>query len=67
MDTQLFPANALTTRNTYSMCHTCLVLAMQLSGYAVVNTSPPPWNMLVGKNVAAWLCGYTVVNTCSPP
>ena len=42
----------LRTRNTG---HTCLVLATQLPGYAVVNTSPPPWNMLVGKK---WLRGY---------
>ena len=27
----------------------------KLRGYAVVNTSPPPWNVLVGEK---WLCGY---------
>ena len=70
----------LRTRNTG---HTCLVLATQLPGYAVVNTSPPPWNMLVGKKVAtklrssqylpsplkkvAKLRGYAVVNTSPPP
>ena len=33
-------------------------------GYAVVKTSPPPSNMLVGKK---WLCGYAVVETTPPP
>ena len=34
-----------------------------LYGYSVVKTSPPPWNMLVGKILHV----YTVVKTTPPP
>ena len=40
-----------------------------LRGCAVVKTSPPPWNMLIGKKVATckWLHSYAVVKTTPPP
>ena len=49
MDTQLSPANALIKNEKYIYV---ILVWCWLRGYAVVNTVPPPWNMLLGKKVA---------------
>ena len=45
----------------------CLQGKKWLRGYAAVNTSFQPWNMLVEKKVATQLRGYTVVKATPPP
>ena len=58
-----FGGHALKAREIH-VCHTCLLLATLLRGYAVVKTTPPPQNMLVRKEVAtrlrSQLRGYAV-------
>ena len=67
IDTQLSPADALRTRNTYMSDHPSpsefASKEMEwLRGYAVVKTTPPPRNLLVRE----W-SGYAATQLWRPP